>query len=732
MPDQWGGLPPSIYQGIGWGPAADPTMQPPVPAPPGGPQDWGGLPPSIPQGMGWAPPPDAAPMAPALPPTPTGLPSMEGSAPGQQPTPRARDYPVSPSAFGAGIKPPSPNAPTKPGAAPARPQSFGQGMANLQQREAQTEQAQTEAIGAGVEAQKGLHAEQLGAFDRARQSVEANAAERKAEDDSWKKIYATNQAKAEADRKSIDGWKFNRNKYMDELGVGGKVRWGIGMILAGIGQGMMRQGGPNPVTEMLQQNIHDANAAQYKERDGLVEKLGFDRQTGQDAQQYHATRQADLDKRDGLAYTALGKQLEEAAVKTADPIARANGLKEAANVRAMGDERLKSYIQLQSEHEHQQGQLAIAGGELALNRKKFDWEKDKDQQQLDINAAKLLTTKQGKLDEEQAKRAIYIPSPDGSGQLIVARKQDGTPVLAGSADIAAKDQNMVAAASSYNRLVGQMVRGIKDHGGESTWIKGDEWQKMMTDLQSATAELHDAYGITAFREPTVQFFEKMATAGVDPTSFVRDTSAALEHSNQNLQAKVNERVSARGYDGPQFGWRDTTNPTPPADTQDDKLFKLAAGSRGDDPGAVYNPKTGAFDPRITGSYSVDPDAPPTAPAPSSQDRRIASEYPRMGAGQKAALDSFAAMARSGDAALQRRGLQHLEDLARPGNKGKANEDGVRGYAQELLNNMVQPPEPTEQTTGASGRGYSQTGASRVAQPPVVVNPAAWSQMIKGR
>ena len=565
MPDP--NLPPSVYQGLGWSPAADPSTQP-QPLPGDGAQDFGGLPPAIPQAMGWAQPPMAA-----------QLPSAADRAP-SAPTGASPDYPVPVSQFGKKATPVAPGRALVPVATPqtqvAKPQTFDQQMDALQKREAETEQAQQGAVQAGVEAQQGLHADQLAAYRKADETVQANAEQRKAEADSWKKITAANEAKTAADKQQIESWKFNRNKYLDELGVGGKVRWGIGMILAGIGQGMMRQGGANPVLEMLQQNIHDANAEQYKQRDALVEQLGFDRQSGQDAATYHATRQAELDKADGLAYAALGKQLEEAAIKSADPIAQAAGLKEAANIRSMGDERLKSYIQLKSEHDQKQAQIGIAGGELALNRQrfgleqqKFSWEKDKEQQQLDINAAKLLATKQGKLDEEQAKRALYIPGPDG--QLVVARKQDGSPVLSGSAEIASKDQNMIAAAGTYNRLVGQMIRGIREHGGESDYLKSRDWQNMQSDFEAAVAELHDGYQITSFREPTVKFFEKMASGGVDPKSFIYDASSALQRSNQNLQAKVNERIQARGYDGPKFGWQDTTNPPTPTPTDDERV-----------------------------------------------------------------------------------------------------------------------------------------------------------------
>lgn len=574
MPDPM--LPPEVYQGMGWNPSGGLAVPPPS-SMPGGPPDFGGLPPSIPQGLGWAPPPDTAPMEPALQPPPTSLPSMQDRQPYQSGGASGRpDYQVPASAFGAGIKPPSPTRPTKP-VAPSKPPTFSQGMANLQQREAETEQKQQEAIQAGTNAQTQLHADQLAAYKTADETVKANAADRKAEDENWTKAVATNQAKVDADRKQIDSWKFNRNAYMDSLGVGGKVRWGIGMILAGIGQGMMRQAGPNPVLAMLQDNIHDANVAQYKERDALVEKLGYDRQTGQDAATYHSQRQADLDKKDGLAYTALGKQLEEAALKSADPIAQANGLKEAANVRAMGDERLKSYIQLQSQHDLQAQSNAIAGGHLALAQKQFDWTKEKDQQELDLKAAALLAKKDGKLTEEESKRAIFIPGPDGKP--IPAMRQDGTVVLAADPGDAGKIRRQVASTSTYNALIGKMSRGIEAHGGESDWWHSKEWQDMKTDYKAAVAELHEAYGVQSFREPTIEFFDNMTSAGLDPTSFnkVRDNATeALKNSNRNIQLKMNGLLSAQGYNGEPIQWEDTTAP-PQAPTQSQEEKTLSRG-----------------------------------------------------------------------------------------------------------------------------------------------------------
>lgn len=614
-PVQIGGLPPSVYDMItrGGAPTAQGLGEVNPPALPVA-ADWGGLPVSIPQYLGWAHlghAPDAAPsgiptVIPAAPSTPvTQLPAGQVSyAPGgatprasAAPTPDATHPPAATAPVPA-TSAPSPRAVAP--AAPARPQTFGQRVDALEQRQAGTEAEQRAAIDAQVAAEQGLHRAESAAYQNYDATTKANAAARQAEADAYAKAYQTNAAKVAADRQQIEGWKYNRNQFMDELGVGGKVRWGIAMVLAGIGQGLMHQGG-NPVVELLQQQIHDANDAQMKQRDALVQKLGFDREGQQDAAAYHAQRQAELDKKDGLAGVALAKQLEEAAINTADPIARARGMKAAADVRQMSDQQLKGYVELRSQHDLQAQSNAISGGHLSetIRHNKFEegFQVYKENQDAELKAAALAAKQQGKLTDEENKRALYIPGPDG--KLTVARKDDGSPVLAGSAEIASKDQNMIGAAASYNRLVGQMIRGIRDHGGESGYLKSKDWQNMQADLESAVAELHDAYGITSFREPTMKFFEKMATGGVDPTSFVYDATAALQRSNKNLQDKVNERIQARGYNGPRFGWADTSDQPPPQQTDEQKTLAKALidPHRGfaDSPGVLEN-EVGRFSP----------------------------------------------------------------------------------------------------------------------------------------
>jgi len=591
-PVQIGGLPPSVYDLItrGSSPAASGLVDVPGTHAQVGP-DWGGLPVSIPQYLGWAHPDrsvDTSGGIPALVPTgPTPPTTPVGQLPPGQVS-YARGGPVAP---GDAMREPPPPAPAPPASIPAQPvpqpsprpsppgpqraPTFGQRVDALEQRQAGTEAEQRAAIDAQVAAEQGLHKAEGAAYQNYEATTKANAAARQAEADTYAKYYETNAAKVAADRQQIESWKYNRNQYMDELGVGGKVRWGIAMVLAGIGQGLMHQGGANPVVEMLQQQIHDANDAQLKQRDAIVQKLGFDREGQQDAATYHAQRQAELDKKDGMAGVMLAKQLEEAAVNTADPIARARGMKAAADVRAMSDQQLKGYVEMRSQHDLQAQSNAIAGGHLGetIRHNKFEegFQVYKENQEAELKAAALAAKQQGKLSDEESKRALYIPGPDG--QRIVARKSDGSPVLSGTPELASKDNDMVSAAASYNRLIGQMVRGMNDHGGESGYFKSSDWQKMQTDLESAVAELHDAYGITSFREPTMKFFEKMTTGGVDPTSFIFDATSALKRSNENLQAKVNSRVQGRGYDGPAFKFQDTSAPPAPQQTEEDETLK---------------------------------------------------------------------------------------------------------------------------------------------------------------
>jgi len=697
-------IPDYLQQGLGLPPPVDDSLA-------GAPDPYGGLHPAVAQALGFTPQ-QPVPLPQAPPTQPLQLPSAAEPQPQQSPAP-SRDFHVP----AAAIDGPGTPKPPKP-AAPPKPMTPEQGFAAAGAARQAAEQGAEAAVQQQAQAMAPKNAEDLAAAQAHKEQADAIAADQKRYQDEHDKAYATSQAQIAADNKALDSYKVDQGKYWKDAGIGTHIGWYIAMAMSGLGDAMQGKSGPNPVIQMLQDKMHQSVVAQVDARDQLKEKRGRNLEAKGEVEQGFASRNAEILRRDGANDRAFANALALAAAKSADPIQQAQAAKLIADLRLQSADKQEAAAKDQASYAVQKQQNAIAGGHLAETRRhnlvEEGWQKTKFEEEQNLKAAALLAKQQGKLSDEETKRAVFVPGPDG--RMTALRKTGGELVLAGDPAIAQKQRDMVAAATSYNRLVGQMSRAIADHGGESTWIKGKEWQKMESDLQSATAELHDAYGITAFREPTVKFFEKMASAGVDPTSFVRDATGALQESNMNLQAKVNEKLGALGYDGPAIKWQDTTAPPAPLQTPEDTAIRVAMGSRGDDPGAVYDPQAGKYQPKLPGAYRVDPDV-STVPPPSAQDAAVAKNFPKMGPAQRSLLEMWGAALQGGDPALRDRAASVLEKLSKD-----ADEQGVRDYAAQLLQNNVTAgvqPNPTEQTT-TSSRGI--TGGRSFALPALRLTP----------
>ena len=687
-------LDPAVLQAYGLGP-------PPVDAGMGGSASpdagYGDLHPVVAQAFGLAPlaPPTAL-QLPAAPPsgtdatsspaglaplTPTTLPSMAAPAPAAV-APGRPDYQVSPAQFGQ-QQPAKPVAQAKP-AKPATPQQLEQ--------EARAKQAtadQQSAVGIAQQQDVATQTAQqnLAAAEQHAAAAKQIEEQRAALADDIKKTRAQKQAYVDATMNQVDNYKVDFNKFAHEQGIGDMIGWGIATALSAVGDALQHKTGPNAVIQMMQARMHEAVQAQLDEREQLKEK---GQRAGHALDKYDAfskDRQAQMDMLDARNDRWLAQQVALTGAKMADPQARANAQQQYAALMQSSAEKSQKAADTATNHDIQLKHVQVAGAQASETRRhnlvEEGWQKAKFEEEQMLKAAALAAKASGKLGDEESKRALFDPNTKQP-----LRNSKGDLVLGGSAEIAQKTRDMIAGATSYNRLVNQMSRAIAEHGGESTWIKGKEWQKMESDLQSATAELHDAYGITAFREPTVKFFEKMASAGVDPTSFVRDATGALQESNMNLQAKVNEKLNALGYDGAEIKWADTSNPPAPVQTPEDIALKVAMGSRGDDPGAIRDPATGN---RIlnTPGAPVDPDYQPrpSDSKPTSKDLEVEKRYPTMGSGQRAVVEMWAASLQSSDPQQRDRAAAILGQLA-----NEADEKGVRDYASQILLNNVMPNE----------------------------------------
>lgn len=344
-------LPNEVLQGLG--------LAPPMPAPPPIPPVDASL-----EGM-----PQEQPAPPVEPPqdlVPPVLPSA-GAAPPSPDVP-PKEFNVSPAAFGS-QNPPALSGPTagQP-QRPAKPQTFDQQVADQQGRERAAEGQQKQAIGQASEAQAQQDAGNLAAVQKNAADQKVIADQLKQQQDEYNKTYAQKQSEIDARKKELDNYKVDQNKYWNDLGVGRHIGWYIAMAMSGLGEALQGKSGPNPVIQMLQDKIHTNIQGQMDQRDQLRARLGDSRVEQDRYEKFSANKQAQLLAREGEADRELARQLQVSAASAADPLHRANALKEAAIVDEQGAAKQQQSIKMAADHDMQVKNLGIAGGHLALAR----------------------------------------------------------------------------------------------------------------------------------------------------------------------------------------------------------------------------------------------------------------------------------------------------------------------------------------------------------------------------
>lgn len=575
-------LPEAVTQQLGWNPALAPPPIDPAAAP-APPPDW--LHPAVLQGLGIAPagqpapqmpaqgPAQADPSAPAPPPDgtpapPAGgdwptiggpgaqLPSAASAAPAPGPA-TDRDFQVAPPGAVAA-------APAHP-AAPAKPLSIDQQMTANQAKLEQATQEEKTAVNAQTQAKVGEAADAYQA-EQTYAAKEADLMQQAAKQRDDRAQYEALAHRSTMDRmKALDDYKIDQNKYWDSMGVGNKIGWFIAMALSGVGNALSGKGNePNAVIGMLQAKMKQSILAQQDQRDQLEKQYG----RAKDEEQSVSLREARKAADNAAAQTDATKMLKIAVdlgtAKAADPIQRANGAKESAGLSRQLALDTGNEIDKKAKLYQAQQQIGIAGGHLALATKQFNAEYGPQgfkQQELDIRAADesrkaqrdadiIALKKAGKLDANEAKFAVSAPVQGSGGRSAVLRNADGEPWLGHQdKEETTKTTGLISAVDEYHQLAGKMIQDIKAHGGEANFIKSDAWQRQQSRLSQIQADLHDVYGIKRFSEGTQTLFDRIATAGIDPTSFVRDASSALTTSAKDLTAKVNASLTAQNYTG---------------------------------------------------------------------------------------------------------------------------------------------------------------------------------------
>lgn len=693
-------LPDAVAQQMGWvpPPPGDPTLG----GDPGAPPPYA-LDPAVLQSMGapapLAPPPAAAAggagggpgpgQAPGLPALPAFHPGADGAAgpvtsPGPPPeagAPLAAQFP-----HGAGTPAPAAASPPTAPAANGRPLSVEQQLnKNQGDLSAATQEAKA-ASAAQTQAQLGQAAGDLAAEQdyAARMKLLQDQAAKQRDDANHAHLLAQRTV---TDRmKALDDYKIDQNEYWHSMGIGNKISWFVGLALAGIGNAFAGKGNePNQVLQMLQQKMQQSIVLQQDKREQLEKGLGRSKDLMAEGDLYQAKRAADIAAAEADATKMLKIQVDLATAKQADPMIRANGMAESAKLDRQLATDQQTAIEKLANYNIQKQQVGIAGGHLALARQQFAAEYGPQgfkQQELDLRAAdesrkmaadeaKAAAKKAGKLDENQVKYAVSAPVQGSGGKAIVLMNADGQPWLGHEdKEETQKTSNLIAAVDEYHQLAAKMIQDIKTHGGESDYIKSDTWQRQQSRLMQIQADLHDIYDIKRFSEGTQDLFNRVATAGIDPTSFIRDASKALKTSSTDLTEKVNSKLRAANYTGKPIEFPDLSKiaEAPPSPQEQRQTLLKSA------PNVSYDDALRQALPFALQEHAGDPTAAVRAA------RAEAEQYKNVAPAQRRAIN---ALITQGDAAAE----SELEQYALPPKEGGSHSAAIREMAQQALSTI---------------------------------------------
>lgn len=663
------GLHPAVAQALGLPPAA--LQQPPPVASPGPPPfdaDLAGFQPALPVGATpavGAPPAFATPPPPERPRiTPSGLVDDHGNVVDTgRPDPRQSS------------------------ASLARPLTPEQGFAHAQAREdAASSDAERAAVTAGQAQQQRDVGDLAAAQGHLAAEQETNKRSAQIEDERSKSLVKS-QAIIEANRAAVDNYKIDQGKYWREAGVGDHIGWFVAMALSGIGDAIARRNGPNPVVQMLQDKIKQSAEAQVDQREQLKEKLGRSVQDQTERQQGFASRQAEVLRLQAQGDRMFANLLDVSTRQSAPTIDRARIATTIAGIRADAAGKEMQAVKNEGEYAVQkatvhvaQQNAATAAGHLGIAKLQFAADygpegfKQQDRElkaaevarQMAHDAAMLAAKKAGKLDENEAKFAVSAPIVGSGGKSVVLRNEDGS-AWTGHQDKeeTTTTSKLIAAVDEYHQLAGKMIQSIKDHGGSSDFVKSDDWKRQQVRLAELQANLHDVFHIQRFSEGTQDLFTKVATAGVDPTSFVRDASAALKTSADDLTAKVNSHLQAANYTGKPLQFADLSTIGKSVPTEEEQRVNLIKS----------NPDVGyetALAQSLKHHLAANPSDPTTAVRAANAE---AASYRTVTPDQRRAIEALVA---KGDA----QAAGELEQYAAPQVDGGAHSKAVRELAAD--------------------------------------------------
>lgn len=602
-------------------PGPDPTPAPslPVPAP--------------------AAPPITAAAVPATPPAP--IPPFDAALAGAPPGPGAEPPVIQPAGLPPGVPDPTPTAvaPTpQPGEAPAaavpaaqpvtaaappparRPAPAGVPSGKQLQAEARATQAAADQAGARAIAEQEQVARAKAAEDYAAyQQHAANTAQieeqRKALADDIAKARVQKQTYAETTLREAESYKVDRNKFAREMGLGDTLGWGIAAALSAVGQALARQGGPNPVIQMLQQRMHDAVVAQMEERDRLKARSAAATHELDKFDTFSKNRLAQIDLLDARNDRWLAQQIALTGAKMADPQARAAAQKAFADLVTSSAEKAQKAADTAVGHELQAGGLAVSRfNALETQRHNIATERLTGQQR-DLEAYKLALS--GKNEEAKLVRERAIggepsltpvdKSENKPGEKYVEiggqkyrqdyglyRQKDGSTWIPKGLDSSVAElQKQLPVSAAIVRNIDEILK----LGPEwlSDTANSDKKQRLDQIFGTSKALASTALGLGVPNGKDIEHI--LASLGTTDPSRFKDSLAGLKQARDTFVRIMSERMKAHDYDHDWKPYNPSESEKPTRTPEDQTLADALKNPRRAFSQGRLDIELGAFSPR---------------------------------------------------------------------------------------------------------------------------------------
>jgi hypothetical protein len=528
------------------------------PAPPGIPAP--AAPPGLPPGLVLPPGVTAAPILPP-PPEPTAPPPVDaitGAAPAAEPGPDAPAAAPAPPPIATGDA--------------ARDQAFSEqagtlaGLGEVRSRE--------------LAATGGLLSQRNDAVD----TIAAQAKEQQAKDDAWLQTLTTRYDQAITDEANHE---IDQGRRFKSMKTGQKVLLGVGAILSGLGQALdsARLGGPkvgpNPVIEMMTREMEKDVQIQQQEGEAKARRAGMAGQAMDRFSQISKDRQVAFNLRMSAEMERTARQIEAAAAGYDSEEAVLNAQGAVAELRQKGLDYRDAAI---SSAWNRQMEERKFGEQVAGRRQQAS--------QFNRSLAQSDDHFKASLAEKAKERDLDIKRLEAAGQLEAAKAlreakkreeeltipnvftEDGSPVTARTVEEARDLRKQQGPVNSAIALIDETKRIIAKSGGSAKSLKGDEYQKVTSNVATIKNMLRTAYEMGALDKGALEQMNSMM-GGADPTSFIYDARAGLDQVRSQLERGYTDKLRAQQPNASAFKPFSTSAGGAPAETPlDEALGRL--------------------------------------------------------------------------------------------------------------------------------------------------------------